>query len=356
MPTIAEALTLAVQHHRAGALHKAERLYREILQVDPQHVDALHLLGLIAKEVGRHDRACEHIRQAIRLKPDFAEAHSNLALVLHEQGKLEEALASLQHALRLKPDFAEAHNHVGIVLMEQGKLEEAVASLQHALRLKPDYFEGHSNLGNALREQGKLEEAVVSFQQALRLKPDYAEAHNNLGVVLREQGKLEEAVASLQQAIRFKPDFAEAHNSLGMVWLQQGDFERGWPEYEWRGRTKDFAFNSSPQPRWDGSPLRGKTILLDAEQGLGDTIQFIRYARLVKQRALPSCCSASPPARLARGRCGSGSAADRGRGAASVRRTCRLAKPAGPAGNAARDDPGAGPLPVGQTGPGRTLA
>ncbi len=168
--------------------------------------------------------------------------------------------------------------------MEQGRLEEAVASYEQALRLKPDYAEAHNNLGIALMEQGRLEEAVASYEQALRVKPDYAEAHNNLGIALGDQGNLEEAVASYQQALRLKPNYAEAHKNLALTWLLLGNFEQGWLEYQWRWQCKEFSPPGFQQPLWDGAALQGQTILLHAEQGLGDTLQFIRYAPLVQER------------------------------------------------------------------------
>ncbi|HEV3078869.1 MAG TPA: tetratricopeptide repeat protein [Gemmataceae bacterium] len=453
MSTLGQTLSLAVRYHQAGDLQQAEQLYHQILQEEPYHVDALHLLGLVAVRQGNPALACDYIRRALRSKPDFAEAHSNLGNILLEmgqldqaiqcyqhairlkprfadahsnlgnalrqQGKLDEALASLQQCLRVKSDFADAHNHMGSVLRDQGKLEDAVTRYKMAVRLKPDHVAAHSNLGNALREQGKLEEAAASleealrlqpnfvdalshlgnvrrdqgrlndavalYQEALRINPDFAEAHNNLGVVLREQGnmeeavwryrqalrlkpnfaaaqsnlaaallqrgetaeavgmleqvigrapsfpdayrelgnalaeqdRLDEAVASFQQALRLQPHHAEAQNNLGVALGKQGklteavatfrealrsypdnselhynlgthllllgDFEQGWAEYEWRWRTKEVAPRPFMQPLWDGAALNGKTILLHAEQGLGDTLHFIRYAPRVKE-------------------------------------------------------------------------
>jgi predicted O-linked N-acetylglucosamine transferase (SPINDLY family) len=222
MMSVPQALAMAFAHHQAGRLAEAEQIYGQILQVDANQVDALHLLGVIAGHTGRADMAVDYLHAALRLKPDFADAHNNLGNVFLNQRQLAKAVASFQEALRCKPDSAEVHNNLGMALREQGKLAEAVVSFGQALRLKSDFPEAHNNLGSALREQGQLAEAVVCLEQALCLAPEFAEAHHNLGLALREQGKLAEAVARSEQALRLKPDLAEAYDSLGFALREQG--------------------------------------------------------------------------------------------------------------------------------------
>ena len=204
--------------------------------------------------------------------------------MLRDTNRIDEALASYEQALRLHPDNAVAHNNKGIALARQGKLSEAVAAFRQTLRLQPNYVKAYSNLGTALLKLGRLEEAAANCRQALRLLPTHADAHNNLAVVLGEQGKFDEALASYAKALRCKPDFADVHRNRAMIWLLQGRFKRGWAEYEWRWQCKDSLLSSLPKPPWDGASLSGRRILLLAEQGFGDTMQFIRYARLLNQR------------------------------------------------------------------------
>jgi predicted O-linked N-acetylglucosamine transferase (SPINDLY family) len=255
MPTISETFATAIQHHQAGRLHAAEQIYREVLRAEPNHADAIHLLGVISSQVGKHEIAIERIeraielnrtkaafhsnlggayralhripeavacyRRALELKPDYVEAHYNLGIAFKDQGNPEEAIACYRRALELKPDFAAAHNNLGNVLRDQGKLDEAVACYRRALELKPDFAAAHNNLGNALKDQGKLEEAVACYRRALKIKPEFAETDNNLGVVLKDQGKLDEAVACYRRALELNPDFAEAHNNLGAALTEQ---------------------------------------------------------------------------------------------------------------------------------------
>ncbi len=277
-------------HNRGNALRRLGRLeeavtsYEQALQLQPQTADTCNNLGVTLLSLGRPAQAAEAFRQALRACPEHVEAQGNLGVALAEQGHLAEAAAVYQQALRRQPHSAEAHNNLGVALAGQRRLDEAVACYRRALRRKPDYPEAHNNLGNALRQQGKLGEAAESLQQALRLNSSYAEAYNNLAIVRVRQGDVAAALSAYEEALRLKPDYADAHCNRALAWLLRGDFEQGWPEYEWRWRTKDFTRRSGAQPRWDGSELEGRTILLYAEQGLGDTLQFIRYARLVQAR------------------------------------------------------------------------
>jgi tetratricopeptide (TPR) repeat protein len=225
MPTISEALAIAARHHQAGRLQAAEQIYRQILAVEPNQADALHLLGVIAYQTGKYEIAVEYIGRAIALNGTEATFYNNLGMALKDQGKLDEAAACHRRALELKPDSAEAHNNLGTALQGQGKLDEAVACYRRALELKPDYAKAHNNLGNALQVQGQLAEAVACCRRALELKPDYAEAHNNLGNAFNDQGKLDEAVACYRRALELKPDSAEAHNNLGAALQGQGKLD-----------------------------------------------------------------------------------------------------------------------------------
>jgi type IV pilus biogenesis/stability protein PilW len=215
MATSADAFQLALHHHRAGNLSEAERLYRMVLQHDPHHLDALRLLGVLARQVGRSDLAIEYLGQVLRLHPNFPEAHNDLGVTLREQGRLDEAVAAFDEAVRLKPDFADVYNNLGVTRRLQGKPAEAAASYRQALRLHPDWADVHSNLGNVLKDQGQLDAAITCYQQALRLQPHHAHALNNLGTALHEQGQLGQAVAYFQQAVRLQPDYAAAHSNLG---------------------------------------------------------------------------------------------------------------------------------------------
>ena len=284
--TIQQAFDLALQHHQAGRLQEAEQLYRQVLAQQPERADAMHNLGLIAHQVGRNDVAVELIRRAIVLNPNNAEAYNNLGNVLKNKGEFDDAIDAYRRAIALNPNFPEVHSNLGNALKDKGQLEEAIAAYRRAIALRPNYAEAHSNLGNALKERGQLDEAIAAYRRAIALRPNYAEAHNNLGGVLIDQGRLDEAIAAYRRAIAFRPGYPEAHSNLSLSLLTSGDFQQGWEEHEWRWKCKDF---SSPrrnfaQGQWDGCPLENRTILLHAEQGAGDAIQFIRYLPLVAQR------------------------------------------------------------------------
>ena len=203
-----QALHLAEKHHAAGRFPEAESICQQILQADPNQPVALHLLGVIAYQVGRHDTAVELITKALVIKPNFAAAHSNLGNALKGLSRLDDAVDSYTKAILLNPDLAVVHNNLGNALQEMGRLDEAVASYHKALHIDPGYAEAHSNLGDTFRELGRLDDAITSCEKSIAIRPDFAEAHGNLGVILYELNRLDEAIASYRKALSINPDLA----------------------------------------------------------------------------------------------------------------------------------------------------
>jgi len=284
MATIAELFARALRHHQSGELRQAEPLYRQILLADPYHADAHHNLGLLAQQTGYAEAAVALMRRAIALNPSVAVYHANLGRALRQHGERTEAIASYRQALQLDPNDVDALKDLGLAHKDQGELDEAAMCFRQALRSSPNQEDVHNNLGNVLKNLGRLDEAVACFREALRLKPGYASAYNNLGVALALQGQMEEAGACFRQAVLLEPQFASARFNSSLLWILRGDFQRAWSDYEYRWENNGLVRRHEDRPRWDGSPLQGKTILVYAELGLGDTIWFIRYAPLVKQR------------------------------------------------------------------------
>jgi predicted O-linked N-acetylglucosamine transferase (SPINDLY family) len=222
MATIAEALAIAMTHHQAGRLPSAQQIYRQILQAEPDHPDALHLLGLIAQQVGQPAVAVELMGRAIAVNPRVAIYHCNLGTACRNLGRLDEALDCFQRAVELNPEFAEAHYNRANTFQEQGRLDEAAASFRQTIRFRPDFAEAHSNLGVILQQQGQTQAAIACFQQALRFRPEHVEAYNNLGNAWYHLGQFDEATRCFQQALQLRPEFAEGQNNLGNVLKDQG--------------------------------------------------------------------------------------------------------------------------------------
>ena len=311
----------AVELQQNGALAEAETTYREILALRPRHFDALQLLGALALQAKRYEEGVQFLTRALEIDSRQAAVHSNLAFALNALGRHEAALAAANRALALKNGFVDALNNRGVALAGAHRPDEALANFDQLLAAKPDFPEAWSNRSCALRDLGLAEEALASCDKALALRPNYAEAWsnranalsdlnrpleakdsyeralaassgfadawNNLGLTFVDMNRHADALACYERALALAPDSAETHWNRALCLLQMGDLAAGFAEYEWRWQRQRIAPSrrTFDAPLWLGNAsLDGKTILLHAEQGLGDTLQFCRYATLVAKQ------------------------------------------------------------------------
>ncbi len=314
-----------------GKIEEAIASYRQALMVNPKHASALHNLGCALLSRGQVAEAAECLRQALQHKPHYALAHFSLGNALKLQGLLVEAIESYREALRLHPQNADVFQALGSALVDHGDLSDAIECFRQALRLNPRmpnvhvqlakaikcqqppeslpspsqekpaqttnprHADAHNNLGVSLMDEGKAEDAAQCFRHALSINPRHADAHNNLSNALLRLGRLDEACQHNDQALRINPVHGTALWDRSLLALLQGNFLEGWPDYERRWGLPQVAPRNFSRPRWDGRPLDGKTILLHAEQGLGDTVQFVRFASLVKERGGTIILACQPP-------------------------------------------------------------
>ena len=307
-----EAMEKACNAYNIAQYSEVEHLCTSILTAAGEFFDALHLLALAQSELGRNNAALDNYDRAIALKPDDAQALYNRGNTLQKLGRFEQALESYQRALAVGPDFAEAFNNRGVALQKLGRSEEALESYEQALAVTPEYAEALNNRGNTLQELGRFQEALESYkqalavrleyaealdnlgncfralgrfdeamechEQALAVRPDFAEAFYNRGNTLRDLRRFDEAMESFQRALALKPDFAKGQVNRAYLLLLTGRFSEGYQVHEWRRKEHSWTGRSLSGPEWrKGEPCPGR-LLIYAEQGLGDTIQFSRFA------------------------------------------------------------------------------
>jgi tetratricopeptide (TPR) repeat protein len=277
---------------------QAERLYRSLLQRSPKDFAALLGLGLITMENGRIEEAVKLFRKAVNQKPNSVEAHGNLGNALLALGRHDEAVERYKRALTLNPNLAGLHNNLMTAFFRLSRFEDAVAHGERAVALQPNYAEVHANLAYAMLALNRFDEAVLHGERALALKPANFHAHRNHGIALRALNRYSEAIAHYKAVPSTHPDFADAQFNASLSLLAMGDYEAGWKKYEWRWGCRQWSAEARAfsQPLWNGANhADGATILLHAEQGLGDTLQFARYAAMVAARGARVVLEVQPP-------------------------------------------------------------
>jgi tetratricopeptide (TPR) repeat protein len=278
-------------------LDEALASYGSAIALKPDYAEAYNNRGIALQGLNRLDRALADYEKAIALKPDYAEAYNNRGVILQALNRSDEALASFDKAIAFRTNYPEAFNNRGNTLKDLKRLDRALASYDTATMLRPGYAEAYNNRGLALQDLKRFDAALASFDKAIALKPDYAEAYNMRGMLLQETARFDAALASFDKAVALKPDYAEAYTNQGLCLLRTGHLEQGWRRFEWRKKLQDgFGGRSFSQPLWLGEKdISNKVLFVHWEQGLGDTLQFYRYGKLLKKRGIKVAMSVQEP-------------------------------------------------------------
>jgi tetratricopeptide (TPR) repeat protein len=303
-----ELFARAVRHHQVGQLAEAASLYEQVLTLEPGHIQARSLLSVIIQQKdttrfdpklaeshfrvghklansGAHEQAIEELRQAARLSPMQASYRFELGVSLQAIGQFQAAAAVYRGCLEIDPRMADAWSNLGVVLSELGDVTAAISCFLSVQRLRPAYAESYFNVGVCYASIWEHAKAVEYLSRAIALSPALAAAHLWRGKSLHVLGDIRGAIDSYRRALKYEPSSAETHWGLSLSHLMLGEFAAGWKEYEWRWKWAQFpsAKRNYSRPKWKGEPLNGRTILLHAEQGFGDTLQFVRYVPLVAE-------------------------------------------------------------------------
>jgi tetratricopeptide (TPR) repeat protein len=278
----------------SGRMTEAIPYLRQVARLKSNDPEVRFELAAALALAGQGADAIAAYQEVLQLKPDSAEACVNLAQLFVDKRDFEQAAAYARRAIAMRPLFAEAHLNLGSALSGLERNDEAKASLAECMRLKPELGQAYNNLGNILADELKFAEAEAAYQRSLALNPHSAQVLYNIGIMRFRTGDIASAIEHFDRSLALAPNYAEAHHNRASALLLLGNFSDGLPEYEWRFGSRDFPPFRPRWPLWDGSDPAGKTIVLVAEQGLGDTLQFVRYARLLEARGATVIVECNP--------------------------------------------------------------
>ncbi len=289
-------LDQALIAHEQGNLIEAIAHYEKVLKVDKNCVKAYNNLAVIYCQQGDFSQAIEYLLIAQKLQPNLPDIYLNLAVAYHKQNDLLLAIKYCQLALEINPNYAEAYLNLGFVYKKQKLFKEAIAQYQQVINLQPNFSHAYNSLGTVYELIDQLELAIINYQQAIEINPNISDFHLNLGLAYQAKNQIDQAINCYEKAIQLNFDQPKAHFNLATALLTKGELKSGWAEYEWR---KYFipkpeinqSLSDQAIPFWQGENLADKTLLIYAEQGFGDTIQFARFISLIKSRIYPNQCS-----------------------------------------------------------------
>ena len=247
--------------------------------------DSLHRSGVSAYQNGDLKTALELVLKAIEINSNVPKYYNTFGVILAQAGREQVAIKAYRKAIKLDNNYEVAYNNLGNCLQKQNKYAESIEYYARAIKLNPDYAEAYNNLAAALHKFGNSKAAIENCHKAIKLKENYAEAYNTLAAALQAEQRFDEAIECYDKTVEYAPDYAEAYYSRGMLYLCHGEFAKGWDDYQWRLKTERTKVTLRyDKPWWQGENFQGKTLLVQAEQGFGDSIQFVRYLPMVKER------------------------------------------------------------------------
>ena len=230
--TTKETFTLAVQNHQKNNLQVAEKLYKETLKTNPNHIETIFLLGSLSAQTNNFDKAKKFFQKAIQINPNHINAHNNLGNALKELGEYRKAIGCYEKAIQINPNYAKAHYNLGIVFKELGEQKKAIDCYQKAIQINPNHVNAHNNLGMELKELGEYRKAIGCYEKAIQVNPNHVEAHNNLGIVLNELGEHQKAISCCEKVIQIQPNYVNARNNLGLILSELGEHQKAISCYE----------------------------------------------------------------------------------------------------------------------------